>query len=76
MNLLGLRVDADRVDDAGFAGHPDRQIERIGMADRVDRHVDSAVRGQALDNAAWVLLGQVDDDPLAAQSCRSLTRSP
>ena len=49
VDLAGLGVDADRDHGAGLAGQPDREVERVGMADRVDRGVDAAPVGRRAD---------------------------
>ena len=43
----------------GLAGQPAGELERVGVADRVDRRVGAATLGQRLDRRPRVLLGQV-----------------
>ncbi len=60
VDLGALGVDAGDRDRARLAGQAAGEVERVGMADRVDREVDAAAAGELLDPAAGIVLGQVD----------------
>ncbi len=59
-HLAAARVGADPRDGAGVAGEADRQRQRLGVADRVDRDVDPGAAGRRAHLLLRVLLGQVD----------------
>ena len=60
VNLGALGVDPGDRDGAGLPSQAAGEVERLGMADRVDREVDAAAAGELLHPAARVVLGQVD----------------
>jgi hypothetical protein len=60
VDLDPLGVDTDDRDSPAFPGEPDCQLERVGMADRVDGDVDAAPSCRLLHVPARVALREMD----------------
>ena len=59
VDLDPLGIDAGGRDGPGLAGEAAGELERVRMADRVDRRVGAAALGQLLDGPSRITLGEV-----------------